>query len=76
MEYKLTSINPEENRNRYYHITVQPGLFGGFTVIREWGRIGTKGKHKTQTFETEKQTEKEIQKVLRVRERHGYIRIK
>eukprot|EP01032_Pedospumella_encystans_P000433 gene433-496_t len=28
---------------RYYHMTVQPTLFGEWSVVREWGRIGRGG---------------------------------
>ena len=28
---------------RYYCLSVQPDLFGGYMLIREWGRIGQTG---------------------------------
>jgi predicted DNA-binding WGR domain protein len=29
---------------RFYWIDVQPDLFGGFAVVKEWGRIGARGR--------------------------------
>jgi predicted DNA-binding WGR domain protein len=29
---------------RYYHLDVQPDLFGSFGAVREWGRIGRRGR--------------------------------
>lgn len=31
------------NMRRFYTMQVQPNLFGGFAVVREWGRIGQSG---------------------------------
>lgn len=39
----LVRIDPSRRMRRYYHIDVQPNLFGGFSLIREWGRIGRRG---------------------------------
>ena len=40
----LTHVNPELNMARFYGIEVQPTLFGEMSVLRSWGRIGTKGR--------------------------------
>jgi WGR domain len=29
---------------RFYRLDVQPDLFGGFSVVKEWGRIGARGR--------------------------------
>ncbi|WP_166146274.1 WGR domain-containing protein [Methylosinus sp. RM1] len=36
----LRRIDAEKNIARYYRIDMQPNLFGGWSFIREWGRIG------------------------------------
>lgn len=71
IKYHLTSVNPEQNRNRFYSITMEHDLFG-FSITRCWGRIGTKGKRITKTFGTMELAENEVKRLLRVRERHGY----
>lgn len=41
---KLRRINKAERMNRFYLLTVQRDLFGGATLVKEWGRIGSAGK--------------------------------
>ncbi|UFW92083.1 WGR domain-containing protein (plasmid) [Bradyrhizobium barranii] len=36
---------------RFYLLSIQPTLFGGVSLIRNWGRIGTSGQIMIQTFE-------------------------
>jgi predicted DNA-binding WGR domain protein len=35
----LARIDPARNVRRFYRLDVQPDLFGGFAVVKEWGRI-------------------------------------
>src|SRR5262249_5330157 len=30
---------------RFYVLAIEPDLFGGFRLLRQWGRIGTMGNH-------------------------------
>lgn len=39
----LTRSDASCNMNRFYRMEVQPDLFGGWTLWREWGRIGRGG---------------------------------
>jgi predicted DNA-binding WGR domain protein len=39
----LTREEPSRNIRRFYSMMVQPDLFGGASLIREWGRIGQAG---------------------------------
>jgi predicted DNA-binding WGR domain protein len=39
----LYRIDPSRNMRRFYRLDVQPDLFGGFAVVKEWGRIGRRG---------------------------------
>jgi predicted DNA-binding WGR domain protein len=36
-------IAPERNMERFYALAVQPTLFGEVSLVRAWGRIGTRG---------------------------------
>jgi predicted DNA-binding WGR domain protein len=38
----LIRIDPARNMRRFYRLDAQPDLFGGFVVVREWGRIGAR----------------------------------
>lgn len=44
---------PARNQKRFYTITVTPTLFGSWTLVREWGRIGQPGTVREMWFETE-----------------------
>jgi predicted DNA-binding WGR domain protein len=41
---KLRRIDPMQKMRRFYLMTVQRDLFGGATLVREWGRIGSAGR--------------------------------
>ncbi len=74
MDYYLTCIDPNQNCYRFYHITIQPGLFGNFCLIRRWGRVGNKGRSLSRSY-TMDELNKEIQRLLKMRERHGYSKL-
>jgi predicted DNA-binding WGR domain protein len=42
----LRRIDPARNMRRFYRLDVQPDLFGGFCLVREWGRIGGGGQER------------------------------
>ncbi|UEM18339.1 WGR domain-containing protein (plasmid) [Bradyrhizobium barranii subsp. barranii] len=37
----LRRIDTTRNMRRFYLLSIQPTLFGGVSLIRNWGRIGT-----------------------------------
>ena len=43
MDTYLEKHNIEKNLHRFWAISVQPNLFGGWSVIRRWGRVGSRG---------------------------------
>ena len=47
----LRRIDGARNMRRFYVLSVQPTLFGGASLIRNWGRIGTNGQAMMQTFD-------------------------
>ncbi len=50
---RLTRIDPAQNMRRFYRLALQPDLFGGCTLIREWGRIGRGGRIKREECASE-----------------------
>jgi predicted DNA-binding WGR domain protein len=51
----MTAIMLLDNRRnmaRYYKLDVQPTLFGQWSVVREWARIGRAGTVRTETYST------------------------
>jgi predicted DNA-binding WGR domain protein len=68
----LHRIDPERNMHRFYLLSVQPTLFGGVSVIRNWGRIGSSGQTMVQTFEAEDDAAAALLRVEREKRRKGY----
>jgi predicted DNA-binding WGR domain protein len=44
MEIDLVRIEPAEGRFRFYRLALWPDLFGGVSLVREWGRLGNPGR--------------------------------
>ena len=40
----LCRVDPDRNMRRFYALDLQPDLFGGCTLVHEWGRIGLAGR--------------------------------
>lgn len=68
----LVSIDETRNRHRWYRVTAEVSLFGGL-VIREWGRLGQKGRRLERPCASYADAVAEVRRVLRLRERHGYL---
>jgi len=43
MVVHLHCIDPAHNKNRFYVLSLEKTLFGEWSVVREWGRIGSRG---------------------------------
>jgi predicted DNA-binding WGR domain protein len=68
----FTRIDPAKRISRFWLAIITPTIFGGWSLVREWGRIGAPGTMRTRSFETEKEALKAEQHGIRKRERHGY----
>lgn len=47
----LHRIDPANNMWRFYRLDVQPDLFGGALLVKQWGRIGFNGQFQERRFE-------------------------
>ena len=65
----LARIEPERNLRRFYVLQVVPTLFGEWSVMLEWGRIGSPGTIRTMTYGREAQAAE--QRVIKRRLRRG-----
>lgn len=70
----LTRIDADRNMARFYRIEALPDLFGGVRVIREWGRIGTRGQRLSHWCATEAEAENLADTLLAAKRRRGYAR--
>jgi predicted DNA-binding WGR domain protein len=49
----LRRIDPTRNMRRFYRLDVQPDLFGGVLLVKEWGRIGARGRTVAERYDSE-----------------------
>ncbi|MGB5865318.1 MAG: WGR domain-containing protein [Sulfitobacter sp.] len=55
MQTYLEKRQPTNNVARFYRMSVMPNLFGEWTLLREWGRIGQGGQVRMDWFSDEGQ---------------------
>src|SRR5215204_3139531 len=49
----LHRIDPEQGIRRFYSLMIERGLFGTVRLVRNWGRIGTKGQEMVEIYDNE-----------------------
>lgn len=69
---RLHRIDPSRNMHRFYSMSIQPTLFGGVSVIRNWGRIGTQGQAMVQTFDQIDDARRAFARIEAAKRRRGY----
>jgi predicted DNA-binding WGR domain protein len=68
----LARIDHTRNMCRFYRLDVQPDLFGGFAVVKEWGRIGARGRMMDEWHMTEAQALAALQRQAERKRQRGY----
>ena len=68
----LRRIDLSQNMRRVYSLSVQPTQFGGASVVRDWGRIGTRGQSMIETFDTSDEADSAMLNLERTKRRRGY----
>ena len=71
-ECQLRRIDPARNMARFYRVSVGRNLFGDFSVVPEWGRLGTIGRVRVDLFENEHMALGAFEAVERVKKKRGY----
>ncbi len=69
---RFESVDPTENRRRYYDLTWQPTLFGEGALVRSWGRQGRPPTTRASFYPDRADAATEIRRVVRRRLAHGY----
>lgn len=69
----LCRIDPTQNMARFYRMQMQPTLFGGVTLIREWGRIGQAGTCRQDQYDTAEAARSALDVMRRSKLGRGYI---
>lgn len=68
----LRRVDASRNMRRFYRLSLQPTLFGGVAVVRNWGRIGTHGQTLMQTFDDDATAGEAFVQLERIKKRRGY----
>ena len=68
----LERVDPARNMRRFYRMTIQRDLFGGASLIRVWGRIGTRGRQQINVHVNEGMAINAIMKLVQEKRRRGY----
>jgi predicted DNA-binding WGR domain protein len=72
MPVELRRIDPARNMRRFYRLDVQPELFGGVSLVREWGRIGRAGRLRLDHHPASIAARAALENHRRAKERRGY----
>ena len=68
----LVRIAPERNERRFYRLRLCRDLFGGWAVMREWGRIGRGGRLRLDLHGSQGEAADALSRLVRAKRRRGY----
>ena len=68
----LCRIDHTRNMRRFYRLDVQPDLFGGVLLVKQWGRIGTRGRIVDESYQSEALATDAMQRQAERKRRRGY----
>jgi predicted DNA-binding WGR domain protein len=68
----LDRCDPSQNVSRFYVLRIERSLFGDPTLVREWGRIGSRGRHRIEIHQSEEKAAEALASWLRRKQWRGY----
>lgn len=68
----LERCDPARNMARYYVLSVEPTLFGEAALVRQWGRLGTRGRQRIELHLNPAIAAVALDSWLRAKLRRGY----
>jgi len=68
----LHRIDPARNMARFYRISSTPSLFGDICIVREWGRIGKRGRTRIDLYAQEIEAAAARLALEQLKRRRGY----
>ncbi len=71
----LYKIDPARNLFRYYSLSIQPNLFGSWSLIKGWGRISCLGRMQVELCEDLEDVAKVFERKFAEKVKRGYIYI-
>ena len=72
MQMHLEQHRPGQNRFRFYSLEVVQDLFGRWCLLRRWGRIGTSGRVRCESFRSQAEAVSAAEGLQRRKARRGY----
>lgn len=63
------------NLHRFYQMFLMPGLFDDWSLVREWGRVGSPGTVRKNWFDTESEAVAAAEKLFKAKEKKGYRQV-
>jgi predicted DNA-binding WGR domain protein len=68
----LTRTDLTRNINRFYVVDITPTLFGEWAVLREWGRRGSPGTMRLDSYGRREEAQSAEQRTIKRRLHQGY----
>jgi predicted DNA-binding WGR domain protein len=68
----LERHHPANRMHRYYRLTVEPNLFGEWSLVREWDRVGESSRSMIDLHVTEEDAQMAMQRKGHEKRRRGY----
>jgi predicted DNA-binding WGR domain protein len=68
----LRRIDAETNAHRFYALMIERDLFGRVALVRRWGRIGTRGRERTDLHGDETAAAEALASLAAAKRRRGY----
>jgi len=68
----LRRVEPEKNVARFYALMIERDLFDHIVLVRRWGRIGTRGRERSNLHANESAAAEALTKLAALKRRRGY----
>ncbi len=62
----------DKHKHRFYQMYVTPGIFGDWSLVREWGRVGSPGTVRKNWFDSEEEAVDAGEKLSDSKRKKGY----
>jgi len=70
--HRLERRDPRLNISRFYALAIEPTLFGDAGLVREWGRLGSRGRRRVDLFADADGAAEALDAWLARKRRRGY----
>jgi predicted DNA-binding WGR domain protein len=73
LQILLERVDPARNMARYYVLSIEPSLFGDSALVRDWGRIGSPSRRRSEFFDKHADARVVLETWLARKRRRGYV---